>query len=87
MKAPIKGLTKTLLNDHKFNTSIIMGTKKNNYFLTISSRETETDSFIQIWYGKDCSTKRFEWTNINKLFKQLDSDIKKFGLLVTEIEN
>ena len=88
MKSPIKNLTKILLNNHDFNTSITF-MKKNNQSseVTIQWRQTETETFFQIWnsIGKDIEI--YKCTTVQSMYKKLSHLIEKYDLEITEIEN
>ena len=89
MKSPIKNLVKTLLNDHKFETSVILMNKDSKWSeVTVTWRQTDSDCFFQIWDSITCSSniEIYKCTTIQAMYRKLSTLINKYDLVVTEIE-
>ena len=91
MKSPIKNLTKILLNDHNFKTSVTLMNKHNKWSeVTIQWRQTEEETFFQIWNSIDTNSigtdiEIYKCKSIQAMYKKLKNLINTYDLVVFEI--
>ena len=88
MKSPIQNLTKILLNDHNFNTSITLMNKNGKYSeITIQWRKTKEETFFQIWdsISNNNDIEIYKCITVQSMYKKLTFLINKYDLIVTEI--